>query len=532
MARLPFNPDLIRPRDDDDEDNAARGAARQRGDEPMTVSELAGRIRGALDRHMPTPVRVVGEVSNLSKRTHWFFSLKDGGACVRCVCFASSARRVRFEVNDGIEVIATGRIDFYDQQGHVQLYVDRLEPVGIGELELRFRALCDELREKGYFAVERKKPLPAMPQCVAVVTSRTSAALQDVINTAQRRWPGCRLLLHDVRVQGAAAAPEVAAAIRTLGEQGERLGVDAIVLTRGGGSIEDLWAFNERIVADAILRCELPIVAAIGHETDTTIAELVADERCATPTQAVMRLVPDRAALVEQVRQTARRLMQQTRRVCERQSDRLTALAGRAVFRQPNQLYRPVRDRLEGLARRLRTGTAAAIGQAKQHVQVLDLRLSADLPRRLHAAQQRLETIEDRLGPAMQRAARDRRDRVASLSRQLEAVSPRQVLQRGYSITLDDHGHALRDAAETAAGARLRTVLAAGEVMSRVEGEGADAARVEAAGGTATSGAEGEATNIAGGEVKKKSPRRVVKKKVKRKKRPRAMGEEDQGSLF
>src|SRR5690606_26173107 len=220
---------------------------------------------------------------NFSDRAHWFFSLKDERATIRCVCFASSARQVECPVRDGMQVVCTGRVDFYDAQGHVQLYVDRIEPVGQGALELRLRQLMEELRELGYFDEAAKKPLPVLPRRVAVVTSRSAAALQDVIDTARRRWAGCRLYLYDVRVQGAAAAPEIARAIDALGRQHKRLRLDAIIVSRGGGSIEDLWAFNERIVAEAIHRCPLPIVAAIGHETDTTVAELVADLRCSTP---------------------------------------------------------------------------------------------------------------------------------------------------------------------------------------------------------------------------------------------------------
>src|SRR5262249_45264333 len=160
---------------------------------------------------LPTNLRIVGEVSNLSDRTHWFFSLKDEGATIRCVCFASSARRVGFPMRDGMEVVVTGRVDFYEAQGHLQIYVDKIEPVAAGALELKYRALCEELRRLGYFEQARKKPLPVFPRRLAVVTSRTAAALQDVLNTAAKRWPGMELLLFDVRVQGAAAAPEVAA---------------------------------------------------------------------------------------------------------------------------------------------------------------------------------------------------------------------------------------------------------------------------------------------------------------------------------
>ncbi|MEZ6189922.1 MAG: exodeoxyribonuclease VII large subunit [Phycisphaerales bacterium] len=302
---------------------------------PMTVAELAGRVKRALADGLPGKIRVVGEVSNLSNRTHWFFSLKDDAAAMRCVCFATNARRVGFKMRDGMQVVVTGRIDFYDAQGNIQLYIDAIEPVGQGALELRLRQMIEELRELGYFDPEHKLPLPTMPTKIAVVTSRSAAALQDVINTAHRRWAGCRLYLYDVRVQGEQAAGEIAQALGRLSKHGKKIGIDAIILTRGGGSIEDLWAFNERVVADAVYKCTLPIVAAIGHETDTTVAELVADARCATPTQAAMTLVPDRESLEHQVHQAGQRLSLMLRRRLELAQHRLDAASRHTLFHQP-----------------------------------------------------------------------------------------------------------------------------------------------------------------------------------------------------
>ncbi len=216
-----------------------------RDDRPWSVTELAGRIKAALQDQLPGKVRVVGEVSNLSDRNHWFFSLKDGGnsggASLRAVMFASSARRVGFPLRDGLEVVATGRVDFYDAQGSVQLYVDKLEPVGQGARELALRALMEELREAGYFDPAAKRALPAVPRRIAVVTSRSAAALQDVINTAAQRWAGCELVLVDVRVQGDGAVPQIVRALRWLAEQGQGRGIDAVLLTRGGGIARCRW---------------------------------------------------------------------------------------------------------------------------------------------------------------------------------------------------------------------------------------------------------------------------------------------------
>ena len=393
----------------------------------MTVSQVSAAIKVAVAEALPPKLRVIGEVSNFSNRAHWFFSLKDDQTALRCVCFASVARRIGLPLRDGMEVIATGRIDYYESQGQLQLYIERLEPVGEGALELRFRALCDELRQLGYFDPDRKRDLPLMARSIAVVTSRSAAALQDVIDTASRRWPGCRLVLCDVRVQGEQAAGEIAAAIDDLSQRGAALGIEAVILTRGGGSVEDLWAFNEEIVADAVYRCRLPIAAAVGHETDTTIAELVADARCATPTQAAMMLIPDREALGHQLHQVSARLSLLVRRRYETARQRLEAAMRRPFLQRPQALYDPLVERLDGLTDRVH---AAA-------------------QRRLEAAQQQL----------------------TALQRQLGSVGPTQVLQRGYSYTLGPRGQVLRRVAQVGSGDRITTVLADGRIASRVESD-------------------------------------------------------------
>ncbi len=392
------------------------------GDDAIPVADLVGRIKQTLNQQMPGKLRVAGEVSNLSDRNHWFFSLKDEQAAIRCVMFASAARQVRFPVRDGLAVVATGRVDVFPAQGQVQFYVDRLEPVGQGALEQRLREMIDELRALGYFDAEHKRPLPAIPRRIAVVTSRSAAALQDVIDTARRRWAGCELVLCDVRVQGDAAAPQIAAMIDRLSRDHEALGIDAVLLTRGGGSMEDLWAFNERVVADALYRCAVPVVAAIGHETDVTVAELVADARCATPTQAAMTLVPDRETLSQQVEQLHDRLGLALHRRAQHARDRLRAAERHPAVSRPDRLVAAPRERL--------------------------LRASA------------------RLGAVLPRVTRARRERLDALARHLHAVGPQRVLERGYTYTTAADGTLLRSAATAASAPSLTTVFADGRVVS------------------------------------------------------------------
>ncbi|MBL0926326.1 MAG: exodeoxyribonuclease VII large subunit [Phycisphaerales bacterium] len=419
----------------------------------MTVSKLAEMIGGALSRGLPGTVAVVGEISNFTDRTHWYFNLKDEGAVAGAVMFQTALRKAAAlfpsgRPRDGDKVVAWGRVEFYAKQGRTQLYVERMEPLGMGDLERRFRALFEELKALGYFDPQAKKPLPAFPRRVAVVTSKTGAALHDVLDTMKRRCPAVDAALLDVRVQGEGAAADIARALDWLGEHHRAMRIDAIILTRGGGSIEDLWAFNERAVADAVRRCPVPIVAAIGHETDVTIAELVADERAATPTQAAMRLTPDRAALAEQVEQLGARLSQSLVRSAGRARDRLVRLR--------DVLIRTIRQRL----------TRESLILAKTGA-----RLARHRPEAVYTARRAaVREAGDRLHRAMLQALERRRDRVSAAARELAAVGPLRVLGRGYSVTMTPDGRIIRSITDARPGVELATRVADGTIASVVQG--------------------------------------------------------------
>jgi len=436
--------------------------------EPLTVSQVSGRIDAALKQGLPARVLVRGEITNFTDRTHWYFALKDDSAVLSCVMFAGAVRKTGFTPENGMEVVATGSVGYFEKWGKTQLYCEALEPVGAGALELRFRKLVEEIRAKGWFDAARKRPIPRTPRRIAVVTSKTGAALQDVLDTLNRRAPFVEVLTVDVRVQGERAAPEIARALARLSRGAERLGIDTIILTRGGGSMEDLWAFNEPAVAEAIVRSAVPVVAAIGHETDTTIAELVADLRAATPTQAAVRAAPDADALAEMLGATARRLRAALDRRTDRERGRLER-AGSALASATTAGLHRRSDALHRYAARLSRRHPSAVYAARRVT--LD-----DLAQRLTRTLARATRSRDvaPLAEDLKRAANERvraeSSHVAELERLLQTTGPVATLRRGYSVTTTVEGEILRSAADAKAGAEILTRLADGSVRSTVSG--------------------------------------------------------------
>lgn len=477
-GRLPFDPGRIKPgkRAGPGGDTPPGLVVRGPGgvpDDVLTVTQLAARVDSAIKIGVPGRVRVVGEISSVSQRTHWYFSLKDEGSVIAGVVFASAARGMRTVPTHGDRVIATGRLDFYAPSGRVSLIVDSIEPVGAGTLERELKARVDAVRERGWLDPASKRPLPIFPRCVAVITSKDGAAVQDVIDTARRRCPGVRLVVIDVRVQGERAAPEVAEAVRLVSARAGRDGIDAILVTRGGGSIEDLWAFNEMAVAEAIRNASVPVVAAIGHETDTTLAELVADERAATPTQAVMRLVPDQTALEEQLDALHRRLTLAVRQPLLAHRRRLATVANRPALRDPKRVLDAHRTALVNLIRSLDAAGRATVLGAERRLHRATARLERHRPGVIQARREEtLNALENRLARSVHSRIRLAGESLDGLHRELHAVGPMQVLARGFSVTTTPDGALVRDAAALRPGDELVTRLATGEIRSGVLGSG------------------------------------------------------------
>ncbi|MGB2985068.1 MAG: exodeoxyribonuclease VII large subunit, partial [Phycisphaerae bacterium] len=286
MTRQPFNPNLIQ---------APAGERPGAAGGPLTVSQVTALVKQAIESALPSTIHVVGEISNFKRHSsgHLYFTLKDRFSELGCVMWRSAAATLKFKPADGLEVIATGTVEVFERTGRYQLYVRRIEPRGVGALELAFRQLCEKLSKEGLFDERHKQPLPAYPERMVLVTSPTGAAVADMLRTIERRFPCVQVFVFPVRVQGPGAASEIAAAIRRVNANSTALGgVDVMIVGRGGGSLEDLWPFNEEVVARAIHASRIPIISAVGHEVDVTIADLVADVRAATPTAAAELAVP------------------------------------------------------------------------------------------------------------------------------------------------------------------------------------------------------------------------------------------------
>jgi exodeoxyribonuclease VII large subunit len=396
----------------------------------FTVSELNALVRTLVEENFPE-VSVLGEVSNLKRHTsgHVYFTLKDADAQVRAVLFRSAAERVGFELEDGAQVVATGRLTIYEAYGTYQVVVQTLEKAGVGALELAFRRLMERLEKEGLFDAARKKQLPFYPFRIAVVTSPTGAAVRDIISTLRRRWPPVEILLCPVAVQGSQAAPDIVRALSLLPSVPN---LDLIILGRGGGSLEDLWAFNEETVARAIYACPVPIVSAVGHETDFTIADFVADVRAATPTMAAEIAVPRLDDLVRRMDELEKRLIQSARMGFELRKTRLGEL---------------VRSYALGRVR----------GRVETAIQAAD-----------YAAERLRRTVETMLAGYSNRLNE-------SLAR-LEGYDAKRILSRGFVVCSDPRtGGVIRTTAAAIAAGDVRLAFADGrvsaEVKERVDGD-------------------------------------------------------------
>lgn len=432
---------------------------------PLSVSEVTARISGELSGL--GSLRIEGELSGIKRAAsgHVYFDLKDSGARISCVVWRSQvARAVAFRPKEGDSVIASGKLDVYAPRGNYSLVVTKLEPVGVGALLAKLEALKAELRDRGWF--ERNRSLPPHPRCVGVVTSRDGAALRDFLRTRSLRWPGHPVRLAHAPVQGPGCSENLALALRRLAATG----VDVIVLMRGGGSLEDLWGFNEEPILRAIHECPVPVVSAVGHETDVTLCDHVADHRAHTPTDAAQLVLPDREALLDELERARDHLARAVDRRIEAASERLGRALAARVLRDPSWILGQRVERLESAAARTRSSLALHLSGAGERLSGSCDRLERNSPRaRVGQLERRLERGALRLvsliPPRLDRAD----SLVARLAAKLETISPLAVLGRGYSVVRDAQGRAVKRSASLAAGDRLTVRFAKGEADVTVD---------------------------------------------------------------
>jgi len=432
-----------------------------------TVSRLNQEVQLALESGFGM-VWLQGELSNFSKPAsgHFYFSLKDSKSQVRCAMFRGNNRYLDFEPQSGDEVLVRGKLGLYAARGDFQLIVEHMEPAGAGQLQQKFEATKKKLQQLGWFDQQAKQALPDMPQRIGVVTSATGAAIRDVLQVLARRSPQADIIVYPTLVQGAQAAPKIVEAIHLAERRNE---VDVLLLVRGGGSIEDLWAFNEEQVAQAVFDCKLPLVCGVGHEIDVTIADLVADLRAPTPSAAAELATPDEQVMVQRVnsaRQTLHRLL---RTQLEFQQDQLTSLTERLNMRHPKRLLNDRGQRIDELEKRLLQSMQAKTRAERTQIEHLNTRLHAHSPaQQLASLYTQLSSVELRLVGSVQNQLRQARNRWQISARALDTVSPLATLERGFAV-VKHKDQVVSDATKLRSGDLISTQVARGSILSKVD---------------------------------------------------------------
>ncbi|MCB9850143.1 MAG: exodeoxyribonuclease VII large subunit [Phycisphaerales bacterium] len=511
MARKPFDPNLAVGAGGD----APSPAPRER---VLTVAEITQRIRDAIESSLPATVYVAGELSNFKKHSsgHCYFTLKDDACEIAGVMWRSDASKLKFAPQDGMDVVVTGSVSVFERAGRYQLYARRIEPRGVGAAELAFRQLCERLKKEGLFDERHKQALPAYPERIGIITSPTGAAIQDIVDTLARRYPCATLYQYPVTVQGPGAARSVATAITAMNRRSEALGgIDVLIVGRGGGSAEDLAAFNDEAVARAIFASRIPIISAVGHETDVTIADFVADVRAATPTAAAELAAPRKADVLDEFAYRAHRMSRNLTHLFDLRRAELASVVRRRVYAEPRSIVRDGSQRVLAASRQMEAGVRRSCDRRSLRVRDLALVVQRLSPQeyvarqraRLLAVQHRVlagwtartrreERELTRMHERLVRVSPDRElparnDRVRELARRIElatvagltrqktrvdadavrlaAMGYRATLQRGFSITRDKRtGKVVREASAVREGSRIVTQLADGEFESRV----------------------------------------------------------------
>jgi exodeoxyribonuclease VII large subunit len=433
------------------------------------VTDLVGAVRTTVERSY-TDVWVEGEISNFrsSESGHLYFALKDGDALLRVVMFRMQARLLRFKPDNGMQIIARGRITIYDQRGELQLSAEFLEPLGAGALQLAFEQLKAKLAQEGLFDKARKKPAPVLPRRIGIVTSPRGAALHDMLNVLARRHESVGILIYPAQVQGETAASEVAAGVKYFNRA---KGVDVIIVARGGGSIEDLAAFNDETLARTIAASALPVISAIGHETDFTIADFVADLRAPTPSAAAELVIESKHQLGEHLFHLQQRLARAARYRLLLAKGQLNELAQHGAFVRIQDLISRRGQRLDELTYRLASGYQRQLRESHRRLDVASARVRHfDFRRSLAITRSQLEAGCDAVVRAMRGRISGHHSQVNQLFAKLDALSPVNILERGYALVFDARGALIKDASQVSAGERISARVAKGTIAAEVKG--------------------------------------------------------------
>lgn len=437
-----------------------------------SVSQVNALVAAAIEERVPPRLMVRGQISDFKIHSsgHCYFSLKDEGSVLSCVMWASKFRTLKFRPENGLAVLATGSVEAYVQSGRYQLYVDKLDPAGVGALQLAFEQLKTKLAAEGLFDDDHKKPLPKYPLCIGIITSASGAAVEDIRDSIFKRWPCAKLVLFDVPVQGEGAAAKIAVAIRKANLMRKKLGLELLIAGRGGGSMEDLWAFNEEAVARAIYESQLPVISAVGHEVDFTIADFVADVRASTPTQAGVLAVPDKTEVLLALDAAQRQLEQVVKGELRYLKSQLQTILAGGLFRDPKRFLQnsilqvdECYDSLDAAIRERLSCAFEVLNRSGRQVARIE-------PTRvLYAGSQKLVAAENRLLRNIRLGLSKNQLQMTAAENRLQAMNPKAVLERGYSITVNRRtNRVVASSRDVQAGDVMITELARQETITSV----------------------------------------------------------------
>ena len=430
----------------------------------FTVSQITSLIKTSLENALPGQLTITGEISSFKKHSsgHCYFDLKDENAILPAVMWSSDFAKLKFKPENGLAIIAKGHIDVYPPQGKYQFYAESMTPAGMGALQLAFEQMQKRLAAEGLFKDEHKKPLPKYPFRIGILTSESGAALHDIIDSIYNRWPVAKLFFYDVPVQGEGAAEKIAKAIKDVNRRNNVLKLDVIIVGRGGGSMEDLWAFNEEVLARAIFASKIPVISAVGHEVDVTIADLVADARASTPTKAGVIAVPDIREVLQQIDSAGKRIRQNTESILKLCAQKLKTILAAAVFRSPVVITQNREQILDELQNSLAESAQLVVLNIRKLLQSYFEKILKIEPHRLMADKKNaLNNLQNRLTQKTSRLLASVKLQIETQAGKLSACSPKSVLNRGYSIAKNAiTGNVITRSADVSIGDLIITELA------------------------------------------------------------------------